>query len=91
MTLFSGNELLQVIDSAAVVAVNDYEARLLVELTGMPLVDIATRVDALIVTRGAEGSEILTEGRSLAIPVAHAAAVVDPTGWHHEAFGTRPW
>jgi adenosine kinase len=80
MTLFSGEELLQVIDSATVVAVNDYEARLLVELTGMSLVDIATRVDALIVTRGAEGSEIAVDGRRLAIPVAHAAAVVDPTG-----------
>jgi adenosine kinase len=80
ITLFSGDELLQVIDGATVVAVNDYEGQLLVELTGMSLVDIATRVDALIVTRGAEGSEMFIEGRTLVIPAARAAAVVDPTG-----------
>ncbi len=34
MTLFSGDELMQMIDAATVVAVNDYEARLLAERTG---------------------------------------------------------
>ena len=35
---------------------------------------------ALIVTRGAAGSWILTGGERLEIPVARAARVVDPTG-----------
>ena len=80
MTLFSGDELVQMIDAASVVAVNDYEGRLLVERTGLQLVDIAKRVQALIVTRGAEGSQILESGRTLDIPAAKAVEVVDPTG-----------
>jgi adenosine kinase len=63
-----------------VVAVNDYEGRLLAERTGMPLEDIARRVDTLVVTLGAEGSVIHTQGGVLLIGAAQAAAVVDPTG-----------
>jgi adenosine kinase len=37
-------------------------------------------VQALIVTRGAEGSEIHTKDGTIAIPVAKAEKVVDPTG-----------
>jgi len=37
-------------------------------------------VEALIVTRGAQGSVIMTGGREIAIPAARADAVVDPTG-----------
>jgi adenosine kinase len=80
MTLFSGDELLEMIDAAAVVAVNDYEGRLLAERTGLPLDRIAERVDALVVTMGADGSVIHTEGGTILIPAAIAANVVDPTG-----------
>ena len=41
---------------------------------------LARRVDALIITRGAQGSVIMTGGREIAIPAARAEAVVDPTG-----------
>jgi adenosine kinase len=80
MTLFTGDELVQMMDAATVVAVNDYEGRLLVERTGLALEEIAARVEALIVTRGGEGSEVHTGGRALHIPVARAAALIDPTG-----------
>ena len=42
--------------------------------------ELAGKVQALIVTRGAEGSTIYTEGREIVIPCAHAAEVKDPTG-----------
>jgi len=80
LPLFSGDELIEMIDAATYLAVNDYEGRLLAERTGMSLNDIAKRVEALIVTRGAEGSEMLLGGDRLHIPVAQASALVDPTG-----------
>jgi adenosine kinase len=80
LPLFSGEELLEMIDSADYVAVNDYEARLLCERTGLTLEALARRVDALIVTRGGEGSQIHVDGTMLAIPAVQPAALVDPTG-----------
>jgi adenosine kinase len=41
---------------------------------------LAERVEALIVTRGGEGSRIYTAGQCIEIPVVAPAAVVDPTG-----------
>ncbi len=53
MPLFSGDELLAMIDKADYLAVNDYEGRMLEERTGLPLAEIAKTVDALVVTLGA--------------------------------------
>jgi adenosine kinase len=80
LPMFGGEELRSFIERAAWVAVNDYEASLLAERTGWSLEQIAARVRALIVTRGAEGSWILAAGERLEIPVARAERVVDPTG-----------
>ncbi len=80
LPLFSGAELVEMIDSADYVAVNDYEARLLSERTGLSLDALARRVDALVVTRGGEGSQIHVDGGMLAIPAVKPAALVDPTG-----------
>jgi len=80
LPLFSGAELIEMVDCAKYVAVNDYEARLLAERTGLSIEAIAARVDALIVTRGGEGSCIYTDGAVLEIPAVRPAALVDPTG-----------
>ena len=80
LPLFSGAELLEMIECADFVAVNDYEARLLAERTGLSIEAIAERVEALIVTLGSEGSRIYTDGAVLEIPTFKPAAVVDPTG-----------
>ncbi len=61
-------------------AVNDYEWGLLQQKTGLSAPEVAARVKALIVTRGAEGSVIYTAGRTLAIPCVKPNALVDPTG-----------
>jgi adenosine kinase len=42
--------------------------------------DVLTQVDALIVTRGAEGSVIHTKDRIFTIPSVKPRAVIDPTG-----------
>jgi adenosine kinase len=80
LPLFSGPELLNMIDAATYLAVNDYEGRLLAERTGMTLEDIARQVDALIVTLGADGSRIHADGRVLSVPAVEPIALVDPTG-----------
>jgi adenosine kinase len=80
MPMFSGDELLAFIDKASYVAVNDYEGKMLEEKTGKSLAELARRVEALIVTRGGEGSTIHAEGQVLDIPLVKATQVVDPTG-----------
>jgi adenosine kinase len=80
MPMFSGEELLWFIQRADYVAVNDYEAKLLAEKTGLTLTELSRKVRALIATRGAEGSEVHVNGEVLTIPVASARRLVDPTG-----------
>jgi adenosine kinase len=80
LPMFSGDELNHFIELATYIAVNDYEAELLMERTGAPLDDMARRVDALIVTRGELGAEIFTKGQRIDIPCVQADAIVDPTG-----------
>jgi len=80
MPLFTGDELIEMIDGAAVVTVNDYEAQLLAERTGLSEEAIARRVDALVVTLGSEGSRIHAGGATIHVPAVPAAGIVDPTG-----------
>jgi adenosine kinase len=80
LPMFSGDELLDMVNRATYVAVNDYEGKLLEEKTGRTVAELATLVDALIVTRGAQGSVIYAQGRRFDIPCVAAEQVVDPTG-----------
>jgi adenosine kinase len=80
LPMFDGAELLEFVSQATWIAVNDYEGQLLCERTGLSHREIASRVQALIVTRGAEGSVIHAGGREHRIPAAVPEAVVDPTG-----------
>jgi adenosine kinase len=80
LPMFSGKELLTFVEQATYVTVNDYEAQLLQERTGESIDALAHRVRALIVTRGAQGSSIFTEGRRIEIAAVPPEAVVDPTG-----------
>ncbi|MCS6944518.1 MAG: carbohydrate kinase family protein [Sutterellaceae bacterium] len=80
LPMFDGEELRWFIARAHYVAVNDYEAKLLQERTGQTVEELARRLRALVVTRGAQGSLIYVNGSVLEIPAAPARAVVDPTG-----------
>ncbi len=80
LPMFGAEELKVFIEQARWVAVNDYEWGLMQQKTGWSAADVAARVDALIVTKGALGSEIHTRDRRLEIPCAAARTVVDPTG-----------
>src|SRR6202142_1754937 len=70
MPMFGAEELKTFIAQARWVAVNDYEWGMLQQKTGLSAEEIAAQVEALIVTQGAEGSIIYTQGRMLTIPCA---------------------
>ncbi|MGE0081959.1 MAG: carbohydrate kinase family protein [Thiohalomonadaceae bacterium] len=80
LPMFCGEELLRFVDLATWVAVNDYEGQLLEQRTGLPLHDLAGRVKALIVTKGAKGAHIYADGHRHDIPAAPVRGVADPTG-----------
>jgi len=80
LPMFDGEELRHFIEQATWVAVNDYEAELLSERTGLSPHEIAEEVEALVVTRGAQGSLIYTSEHRLEIPAAPVREVNDPTG-----------
>jgi len=82
LPLFSKDELLTFLDQATWCVMNDYESQLLMNTTGETIDTLAARVEALVVTRGGEGSVVYIDGVQLEIPavaVADADAV-DPTG-----------
>jgi len=80
MPMFDGDDLLTFVEQATWITVNDYESQLLQERTGLSPHEIAERVNALIITRGAKGSYIYTQEKRLDIPAAKAGQLVDPTG-----------
>jgi len=80
LPMFSGDELLDFMGLADYACFNDYEARLLTDRTGRSLDQLAGEVNALVVTRGGEGSTIYADGQRLEIPCVQASAIVDPTG-----------
>ena len=80
LPMFNGPELLELVDIASYLAVNDYEGEMLSQRTGLSLAKVAERVKALIVTKGAEGADIYSAGKCISIPPVPAAKVIDPTG-----------
>ena len=80
LPMFDGEDLRNFLELATYVAVNDYEAGMLVERTGLSLEEIADRVEALVVTRSAAGADVFTDGRLLHVPGVAVSTVIDPTG-----------
>ena len=80
LPMFGREELDLFISQASWLTVNDYEWQLMQQKTGWSERDVAQRVEALIVTRGPQGSVIYTKEGEIDIPSAVPRAVVDPTG-----------
>jgi adenosine kinase len=86
MTLFNGEELTRLIEEAEYIVLNDYEFQLLKERTGLDGNAIARQVEAMVVTRGAEGSILRTREGITEIDPVVPDDVQDPTGCG-DAFG----
>ncbi len=80
LPMFNGEELLGFLRLADWCTVNDYEAKLLGERTGLSLEALAGEVKALIVTLGGQGSTVYADGRRIDIPCTEPDAETDPTG-----------
>jgi adenosine kinase len=80
MPMFDGDDLIRFAEQADWLAFNDYEAQLMQERTGKGPEQLAEMVQAVIVTRGGEGSLIYTKEKTHEIPAAPVSKVQDPTG-----------
>ncbi|MEM6998881.1 MAG: carbohydrate kinase family protein [Pseudomonadota bacterium] len=80
MPMFDGDDLKKFIEQATWVTVNDYEWEMMQERTGLSPHEITDQVEALIVTRGGEGSYIYTKEKRYEIPSVKPEAINDPTG-----------
>jgi adenosine kinase len=78
--MFSGTDLLDLMRGARALAVNDYEARVVEQKTGKSVAEIAHSIEAVIVTRGGEGSEVHAGGRVEQVSAVEPVGIVDPTG-----------
>ncbi len=81
LPMFSGDELIGMIDNANWLTVNSYEWEMLKKKTGLAHDQIAERLDGgLIVTHGGDGSELFHQGQRHMIPAVRPARIADPTG-----------
>jgi adenosine kinase len=80
MTLFDGDDLKTFIKQANWLVANDYEFQLIRERTGLDHSEVAAQLEALIITKGAEGSRLITNGKEEFIESVEPAAIQDPTG-----------
>jgi adenosine kinase len=79
LPMFDGPELLAMMAGARAIAVNDYEAHIVEQKTGLKVDELARDL-AVVVTRAAEGSSVYADGQRIDVPSVPAEAVVDPTG-----------
>jgi len=80
LPMYDGKDLRRFVEQATWVAVNEYEWQMIQQKTGWTESAVTQLAEALIITKGAEGSTIHTRGGPIHIPSAKAHQVVDPTG-----------
>jgi len=80
MTLFTGEDLKVFIRQANWLVSNDYEFQLIQQLTGWSQEQVSEQLDALIITRGGDGSTLITNGNEEMIEAVKPEAILDPTG-----------
>ena len=80
MPLFDGDDLRRMLGLAQVLTVNDYEAGVVEQRTGVSIATLAQDLRAIVVTRGAQGATLWADGQEHQVQPAAPEAVVDPTG-----------
>jgi adenosine kinase len=76
----NGDELKDGLGGAAIVISNDYEFEILRQKTGLGEEDLLREAGALVVTRGEQGSTIVTRDGRSDVPSVPPHRIVDPTG-----------
>lgn len=80
LPMFDGKELAEFVQLATWVTVNDYEAKMLCDRTGLSCAEMSRQVQGLVVTLGELGCEVWVDGEKTLVPAVKAEVVVDPTG-----------
>ena len=80
LPMFNGDELLRFVELADWAALNDYEARMLSDRTGLDYAALSQRLRGLVITLADQGCEVWENGQRTHVPGVTASAVVDPTG-----------
>ena len=80
LPMFDKDELMVFIDQAKYIALNDYELQLILDKTKITLKELSDSVDALIVTKGSQGSVIHSQNEIINIDAIPVKTPVDPTG-----------
>jgi len=80
LPMFSGEDLLAFVEQATWITVNDYEAKMLCDRTGLDLAALSMKVKGLVVTLGEQGCEVWEQGNKTLVAPVKAQQVVDPTG-----------
>lgn len=80
LPLFSKSEINQILEKSTWCVVNDYESELMAKITGQNMDELASFVDAFVVTSGGNGSRIYIEGDQIIIPNVNVDNAIDPTG-----------
>jgi adenosine kinase len=81
LPMFDGEALRRFIEQATWVTVNDYEAQMLGERTGLSLEAMSSsHLRGVVVTLGADGCDVWQGGKRMHVPGVAAEQVVDPTG-----------
>jgi adenosine kinase len=73
-------EIAEGIRKAKVVVANDYEYELIRDKTGMSQRDMLDYVEMVVITKGKQGSVIMTRDEVAVIPAATPTQVLDPVG-----------
>lgn len=80
ITALTGDQLLEALGGAAILASNDYELEMIMKATGLDKAHLLDKVGAIVTTLGEHGSSVLRRGEAVQLPVCPVEKVADPTG-----------
>lgn len=72
--------LITAISQSKMLVCNDYEMEMISNTTGKTRAQVAETVETIVVTKGGDGSDIITTAGTVTVPVVPADDAVDPTG-----------
>ncbi len=76
----SGEDLAEGLDGCYLLAVNEYEIRMIQEKTGLTLEQIKEKTGSLLITKGKNGSSFFKEEEVVEFGVVPPAQIAEPTG-----------
>jgi len=77
---FSKEQLLEALEAATYLILNEYEHDLLLKMTDLAAEDLLSYVDAYVVTLGWDWSRYASKDETFEVPVIPTEGVLDPTG-----------